>query len=91
MVIGVLGPNDAIRGRGELRLRDAGIEVARFDSDLMAQIEEPRSSNFVASFIGSRVALGRPSPQRARRSVGTVNTLMSTGPTRPARPSPVAG
>ncbi|WP_156737778.1 hypothetical protein [Mycobacterium scrofulaceum] len=40
VVIGVLDPNDAIRGRGELRLRDAGIEIGRFDSDLMAQIEE---------------------------------------------------
>jgi hypothetical protein len=30
----------AIRGRGELRLRAARIEIARFDSDLMAQIEE---------------------------------------------------
>lgn len=40
VVIGVLDPNDAIRGRGELRLRDAGIQIARFDSDLMAQIEE---------------------------------------------------
>ncbi len=40
VVIGVLDPNDAIRGRGELRLRDAGIEIARFDADLMAQIEE---------------------------------------------------
>jgi pyrimidine deaminase RibD-like protein len=38
--IGVLDPNDAIRGRGELRLRDAGIQIARFDPDLMAQIEE---------------------------------------------------
>jgi pyrimidine deaminase RibD-like protein len=40
VVIGVLDPNDAIRGLGELRLRDAGIQIARFDSDLMSQIEE---------------------------------------------------
>jgi pyrimidine deaminase RibD-like protein len=40
VVIGVLDPNHRILGRGELTLRDAGIEIARFDSDLMAQIEE---------------------------------------------------
>lgn len=40
VVIGVLDPNDRIRGRGELSLRAAGIEIARFDPDLMPQIEE---------------------------------------------------
>lgn len=40
VVIGVLDPNPRICGAGELRLRDAGIEIARFDADLMAQIEE---------------------------------------------------
>ena len=40
VVIGVLDPNDNVRGRGELRLRAAGIAVSRFDSDLMSAIEE---------------------------------------------------
>ena len=38
--IGVLDPNPDICGSGELFLRDGGIEIARFDSDLMAIIEE---------------------------------------------------
>jgi pyrimidine deaminase RibD-like protein len=38
--IGILDPNDHIRGRGELRLRGAGIQIARFDPDLMAAVEE---------------------------------------------------
>jgi len=38
--IGVLDPNEMICGTGELLLRDAGIQIARFDSDLMSIIEE---------------------------------------------------
>jgi pyrimidine deaminase RibD-like protein len=40
VVIGTLDPNDRIRGRGQLRLRDAGIAISMFDPDLMAQMEE---------------------------------------------------
>ena len=38
--IGMLDPNDRIRGRGELRLRQAGVRVARFTPELMAVVEE---------------------------------------------------
>lgn len=38
--IGILDPNEQIHGRGELRLRDAGIQIARFDPELMPIIEE---------------------------------------------------
>jgi pyrimidine deaminase RibD-like protein len=40
VIIGTLDPNKEILGGGELRLRDAGIHIARFDPDLMAVIEE---------------------------------------------------
>jgi pyrimidine deaminase RibD-like protein len=40
VVIGTLDRNPDIRGRGEIYLLDAGIEVARFDSDLLPVIEE---------------------------------------------------
>lgn len=38
--IGTLDADPRIRGAGELQLREAGIQVARFDSDLMPIIEE---------------------------------------------------
>jgi pyrimidine deaminase RibD-like protein len=40
VVIGVLDRNPKIRGNGELKLRDAGIQIGRFDPDLMPVIEE---------------------------------------------------
>ncbi len=52
VVIGVLDPNDSIRGRGELRLRDAGIQIGQFDPDLMAQIEE--LSEFTRLHVGAQ-------------------------------------
>ena len=53
VVIGVLDPNDEIRGRGQLRLRDAGIEIALFDPDLMAQIEEI-NRDFMRDQVGAQ-------------------------------------
>jgi len=52
--IGILDPNDRIRGRGELRLRSAGIEIARFDPDLMSEIEELNRDFMRDHAIGSR-------------------------------------
>lgn len=40
VVIGILDRNPEIQGNGLWQLRDAGIQVAHFDHDLMEQIEE---------------------------------------------------
>jgi pyrimidine deaminase RibD-like protein len=40
VVIGTLDPNQTIRGLGELRLQDAGIEISRFDHDFVLQLRE---------------------------------------------------
>lgn len=38
--IGVIDSNTKVQGEGELKLREAGVDIARFDSDLMPQLEE---------------------------------------------------
>ena len=38
--MGVIDPNKSVKGEGQLRLRDRGIQVALFDSDLADTIEE---------------------------------------------------
>ena len=40
VVIGILYPDNRIRGNGQMALRDAGIATDLFPSDLMAQVEE---------------------------------------------------
>ena len=63
--IGILDPNDHIRGRGELRLRDAGVQIARFDSDLMAVIEE----------LNRDFARQHRSPRRRRTAAQTTDPV----------------
>ena len=73
--IGTLDPNELIRGRGELRLREAGIHIARFDSDLMAIIEELNREFF-------RQHLGPPPRLRRRSLAETIDPVEphSVGP-----------
>lgn len=40
VVIGTLDPNQTIRGLGELRLQDVGIEITRFEPDLVLLLRE---------------------------------------------------
>src|SRR5471030_2814793 len=40
VVIGTLDPNQTLRGLGELRLQEAGIEITRFAPDFVLQLRE---------------------------------------------------
>jgi pyrimidine deaminase RibD-like protein len=73
VVIGVLDPNDAICGRGELRLRAAGVQIARFDSDLMSQIEE-LNREFV------RLHVGAEKPRRTKAQTSDPADSAQVGP-----------
>jgi len=73
--IGTLDLNPRIRGRGEMYLREAGISIARFDSDLMAVIEE-LNRDFMRQH--------RTSPRRRRTVAETKDPVEpeQTGPNR---------
>lgn len=71
--IGILDPNDEIRGRGELRLRDAGVQIARFDPDLMSVIEE----------LNRDFARQHRSPARRRRTAAQTTDPVAPGQVGP--------
>lgn len=73
VVIGSLDPNPEIRGAGELRLRAAGIEIVRYDPDLMSVIEELNREFFRDQHL-------RPSLSR--------NALQSADPADPTQRGP---
>lgn len=47
VVIGTLDPNPIVCGMGELKMQEAGIEIARFDADLVPKMRELNES-FIA-------------------------------------------
>ena len=56
VVIGILDPNQHICGRGLRRLREAGIDVDLFPSDLMARVEEQNREFIRAKRLAPDVA-----------------------------------
>jgi pyrimidine deaminase RibD-like protein len=64
--IGTLDPNPRVRGKGEIQLREVGIHIARFDSDLMPIIEE-LNRDFMRQY--------RPGVKRKRTAAETTDPV----------------
>ena len=84
--IGTLDPDPRIRGTGELRLREAGIQIARFESDLMPVIEElnrdfNRQHRPATKETGSKEAtkVEAVRPSRMSSPVGNLNDQLTSG------------
>jgi pyrimidine deaminase RibD-like protein len=60
MVYGMLDPNPDIRGRGEWRLEDSGLEVGKFDPDLVQKIRQ-QNAEFIGYLQGVGVHVVTPS------------------------------
>ena len=76
--IGTLDPDPRIRGAGELQLRDAGIQIARFDSDLMSVIEE-LNRDFTRQYRSKKeeTSTEEAAPAGALRTIGMAVPLQN--------------
>lgn len=71
VVIGTLDHNPRIRGKGELQLREAGVQIARFDPELMPIIEE-LNRDFMRQY--------RPGMRRNHKSAKIKDPVGQVGP-----------